>query len=129
MPMTPDRSLSEVLQDIVHSLQDIVRAEVRLAKVELKADARDVAVSGIWLVAGAACAVLALSFGLWSAVFALAEVMPLWGATLVVAAALAAIGVVMVSVGRRKARQVRPLPERTIATVKENLEWIKRSGN
>lgn len=127
--MTPARSFSDVLQDIVHSLQEIIRAEVRLAKVEITDDARDLVRSGLWLVAAAACVMLAVGLGLWSAVYVLARAMPMWGATLVVAAVLAMVGAVLANVGLRKARQWRPWPERTIATVKENLEWIKPSSN
>ena len=34
--MTVDRSLSDVLQDLLRNLQEIVRSEVRLAKTELR---------------------------------------------------------------------------------------------
>ena len=34
-----DRSLSEVLQDIIRNLQDIVRSEVRLARKEIGEEA------------------------------------------------------------------------------------------
>jgi hypothetical protein len=121
--------VSDVLHDIIRSLQDIVRAEVRLAKVELKADAQDIVRSGLWLFASAASIIMAVGFLLWTAVYALAEALPAWGATLVVAVALAFIGAALGAVGMRKVRRLRPIPERTIASVKENLEWMKSSTN
>jgi uncharacterized membrane protein YqjE len=126
--MPPDRPLSDVLQDILGSLQEMVRAEVRLAKVELTDDAKSVAVSSVWLVAGAVCGSAALSFGLWSSAYGLGHVMPMWGATLIVALVMAVLATVTAVTGLYKLRQVRPGPERTIATVKENLEWMKRSS-
>ena len=126
--MPPDRPLSDVLQDILGSLQEIIRAEVRLAKVELTDDAKHVAVSSLWLVAGAVCGSAALSFGLWSGAYGLGHVMPMWGATLIVALVMAVVTTVTAVTGLHKLRQVRPGPERTIATVKENLEWMKRSS-
>jgi uncharacterized membrane protein YqjE len=124
--MTPERSLTDVLQDILQHLQEIVRAEFRLAKVEVKNDASDMVRSAVWLVAAGVVALLAVILALWAGVFALAQVMALWAATLVVGGVLALVAGVLFVVGRSKAKQLRPLPERTIATVQENIEWIKR---
>ena len=126
--MPPDRPLSEVLQDILGSLQEMIRAEVRLAKAELTDDAKHVAISSLWVVGGAVCGLAALSFGLWSAAYGLGHVMPMWGATLSVALVLAIVATVSAVTGLRKLRAVRLGPERTIETVKENVEWMKRSS-
>lgn len=125
--MIPPRSVTEVLQDIFKSLQDIVRAEARLAKVELKQDASELARSSAWLGAGLVLAVFALAFALWGGVYGLAQVMPIWGAALTAALVLAVVAWMMVTAGLRKVQQVRPSPERTIETMKENLEWLKPS--
>ena len=53
--MPPDRPLSDVLQDILGSLQEMIRAEVRLAKAELTDDAKHVAISSLWVVGGVVC--------------------------------------------------------------------------
>ena len=125
--MTHDRPLSDVLQDILASLQEMIRAEVRLAKAELTDEAKHVAISSLWVVAGVVSGLAALSFGLWSAAYGLGHVMPMWGATLSVAFALAIVATVSAVTGLRKWRAVRLGPERTIETVKENVEWLKRS--
>jgi hypothetical protein len=53
--------------------------------------------------------------------------MSMWAATLVVAVALAGLASVLLVVGRRRFKRLRPIPERTVETVKENLEWMKPS--
>ena len=126
--MPSDRPLSDVLQDILGSLQEMIRAEVRLAKAELADDAKHVAISSLWVVGGVVCGLTALSFGLWSAAYGLGHVMPMWGATLSVALVLAIVAAVSAVTGLRKLREVRLGPERTIETVKENVEWLKRSS-
>ena len=125
--MTPNRPLSDVLQDILKNLQELIRSEFKLAKTEVAQDTKAAAFSAVWLVAGAVCGLTAWAFLLWTAAFALAQVVPLWLATLLVAGAMAAAAAVLVMVGRRKIRHLQPVPDRTLASVKENLQWIRPS--
>ena len=55
--MAEERSVSDVLQDILRNLQDMVRSEIRLAKVEIREEGRRAVSSGIWIGAGAVAAV------------------------------------------------------------------------
>jgi hypothetical protein len=122
-----DRAVSEVVQDILDNVQRLLRAEVRLAKAEVRNDAKQVAVSGVWLMAGVVVAASAWMLTLWSAVFALANAMPLWAATLVSGLVLGAAAGALVTIGWRRVAQLQPFPERTAASMKENLEWLKQS--
>ena len=89
--MTVDRSVSDVLQDILRNFQEIVRSEVRLAKVEIRADARQAAASGLWLALGIVGALSAWMFLLWTAAFALATMMSMWAATLLITIVLGGV--------------------------------------
>jgi uncharacterized membrane protein YqjE len=120
-----ERSVSDVLQDIVRNLQDMVRSEIRLAKVEIREEARRAISSGIWIAVGTVGAVSAWIFLLWTLAYALATRMPMWAATLVVAVVMAAAAAVLIMVGIRSAKRIQPIPERTVESVKENLEWMK----
>jgi hypothetical protein len=121
-----DRSISDVLQDILRNVQDILRSEVRLAKAEIRHEATQAASSALWLTFGVVGVVSAWMFLLWTAAYALAAVMPMWAATLVLAAVMAAIGGVLVATGLRRFSHVTPMPERTIDSLKENFEWMKQ---
>ena len=125
--MADQRPLSEVLQDILRNLQELIRAEIRLARAEVGQDARDAATAGAWAVAGAVTAVGACGFLLWAAAYGLALVMPMWAAMLVMAAATGLVAAGLLTFGLRRFRRLRPLPERTVESLKENLEWIKQS--
>ena len=37
------------------------------------------------------------------------------------------IAAVLLAVGVRQARQIQPIPERTMETLRENVEWMKHS--
>jgi hypothetical protein len=66
MPYTSDRSISSVLGDIVQNIQDIVRAEIRLAKTEIGEQAQKAKVAGLVLGKGATCGFLAVPFAVLS---------------------------------------------------------------
>ena len=122
-----NRPVSEVLQDILHNLQDLIRSEFRLAKAEVGQDARQAAASAVWMGAGAVCGISAWLFLLWTVAFAVAQSVPMWVATLIVAAAMGVAALVLLAYGRRQIKRLHPMPERTVASLKENLQWIKPS--
>jgi uncharacterized membrane protein YqjE len=121
-----DRSLSHVLQDIVRNVQDIIRSEVRLAKTELREEAAKAKNSTLLLGAGAVGAIFALFFLLLTIVYALALVMPSWGAALVVGAALTVVAIVLLRVGLKQFQRIHPTPEHTVESIKENVQWAKQ---
>lgn len=123
---TPDRSITEVLQDILNNVQNIIRAEVILAKSEVMDEIAKVKAAAPLLIVGGATALLATLFLIWTIVYLLALVLPLWAAALIVTAVLAAVGSATLSSGIKQLRRVDPKPERTIATVKENVQWAKQ---
>ena len=125
--MTDDRAVSEVVQEILDDVQELLHAEVRLAKAEVRQDAGQAVVSGVWLTAGVVAAGSAWMLTLWVVVFALANAMPLWAATLTSGLVLGAAAGALAAFGWVRLKRLQPLLERSAASVKENLEWLKQS--
>lgn len=123
--MNQERAFSDVLQDILRNLQEIIRSEVRLARAEIRDDAKQAAASAVWLVAGAIGALSAWAFLLWTVAFALSTQMSMWMATLLVAVVMACAAAVLIPAGLRRMKRINPMPERTIASIKENVEWLR----
>jgi len=123
MGVPADRSIADVLGDIVDNLQEIIRAEVRLAKAELREEAARAKRGVVFLAAAALLGTMALGFFLLAAVYGLATVMPPWSAALIVAAAVAVIAAIMVSIGLKGFKDL-GLPK-TAATIQENVQWAK----
>lgn len=123
-----ERSITDVLQDIVGNVQDIVRSEVRLAKSEMVVELTKVKTAAPMLIVGSVASLLAALFLTWTIVYALAFVVPMWAAALIVAALLAIVGGMTATAGLKILKRVNP-PERTIASVKENLQWAKQQVN
>jgi len=121
-----DRSFSDLLQDIIRNVQEIVRSEVRLAKTEIREEAAKTKASMLLLGAGAVTGLFAILFLLLMIVSALALVMPNWAAALVVGAALAVAAGVMLAGGVKSFQRIHPTPDRTVETIKENIQWAKQ---
>lgn len=123
---TNDRSIAEVLQDIFRNLQEIIRSEVRLAKTEVREEIGKAKSTGLLVGAGAVCGVFATFFLLLTVVCALAIVLPYWAASLIVAVLLATIAGIVLSAGLKQFKQVNPVPDKTVESMKENVEWAKQ---
>jgi uncharacterized membrane protein YqjE len=126
------RTVSDVLQDIVGNIQEIGRSEFRLAKVEVKEKAQAAAKPMVTMAIGAAVGFYALGFLLLAAVFALTIVVAWWAASLIVGVLLAIGAAIFLSMGQARLKQINPTPEKTVRTVKENVQWTKermRSSN
>jgi hypothetical protein len=121
---TDPRAFSTILSDIAQNLQDMVRAELRLAKAEIGEEVAHAKTAGIQIGAGSCCAVFATLFLLLSAFFALSTVVPNWLASLLVAAPLAVVAAVLGYLGRERLRNIQPLAEHTMENIKENVQWV-----
>jgi uncharacterized membrane protein YqjE len=118
-----ERSMAAVLQDIVDNVQQIVGAEVRLARIEVRQEVEKATRSVALLSVGGTIAALALALVLLACVYALSMVVAPWGAALIVAGAAGAIGGVLMAAGMKQMRRVVVAPPKTVATMKENLQW------
>jgi uncharacterized membrane protein YqjE len=119
------RSMAELLQNIIADVQEIVRSEFRLAKAEVQEETAKVARSGIPLLAGLLLGLYALGFILLAAVHALSTVVDAWLAALIVGFGVAVTSAILISIGRNRLKGVKVVPEKTIGTVKENVQWAK----
>jgi Putative Actinobacterial Holin-X, holin superfamily III len=125
MPRNEDRSVSDVLQDILGNLQDIVRSEVHLAKAEFKTEASHAARAAKPLIAGAVLSLYAGGLLLLALVYGLTLVLPPWMAALSVGVPVMLLAAILIGMGRARLRDVNPRPEKTIETMKENVQWLK----
>jgi hypothetical protein len=120
-----ETSVGELIGNISDDLSRLFRQEVELAKAELKQEASKAGrAAGMLGGAGFAgyLAVVLLSFAL---VFGLANVMDAGWAALIVAVLWAIVGAVLYAGGRKKLKDVDPMPRRTVDTIKEDAQWMK----
>jgi uncharacterized membrane protein YqjE len=117
------RTVPEVLQDIVGNIQEIIRSEFRLGTAEIKEEAAMAAKPVATVGAGIIFGVYALGFLFLAIVYALSAVVAPWIAALIVTGVAALLAAVLVASGRGQLKRVKVVPKKTIATVKENVQW------
>jgi uncharacterized membrane protein YqjE len=124
MSVRDPRSVPDVVRDIVANLQEIVRSEFRLAKIEVKEEARKAARAGTMFAIGLILALYAAGFVFLAAVHALSLVVPGWLASVIVGVALGLIAMGMVLAGKKRIAAVKA-PEKTMESMRENVQWAK----
>jgi len=118
-PDVEGTSVGQLIGEVTKDLSVLMRQELELAKVEVKAEAKKAGQgAGMFGAAGFAgyMVLLFLSFALW---WALANVMDIGLAALIVAVVWAVIGAVAYAMGKKKFQQVNPKPERTVETLQQ----------
>ena len=119
------RSVPEVLQDIVGNLQEIIRSEFRLAKTELKEEASKAAKPAATFGAGLVFGFYGVGFLLLASVYGLSMIMAGWLAALIVGAVLAVVAIGLISSSSKKLKRVNPTPNKTMRSIEENVQWAK----
>ena len=121
-----ERPIGEVAKSLTSDLSLLLRQEIDLAKAEMAEKGRTAA-PGLGMFGGAGivglCAAGALTAFL---ILVLSTFLPDWAAALVVGAVLATVAYVLVQQGNERVADAgAPVPEQTIETMKEDVEWAK----
>ena len=122
-----EASLGELFGEMSSNLSALIRKEMELARVELKAEARQAGKAGGMLGAAAFVgylAVLIVSFALaWGINDAFNNAG--WLGFVIVGLLYGAVAAVLFEQGRDKLKEINPVPEQTVATLKEDAQWMK----
>jgi tetrahydromethanopterin S-methyltransferase subunit G len=123
---SPDRSLGDLFSDLSRDITTLVRQEINLARTELGQTAskvgRDIgflAVGGLVIYAGflgilAAIVIILGTIGL-----------PWWLSALIVGLIVAGVGYFLVRRGLDALKKENLAPQKTLETLKEDVEWAK----
>ena len=125
-----DRSTAELVKRLSQQASALVRQEIQLAKTEAREKTIE-ASTGVGALAAAALAgILALGALTAFLVIALDGAMPTWAAALCVTAIWAVVAAVLALYGRQQLREMdTPVPEKTLETLKEDLQWLRHPTN
>ncbi len=125
---TDDRSIGELIGELANESAVLVKQEVALAKKEVREEVRVAGRNVGYAVAGGAVAYV----GLIAIVIALGVLLgellgdAEWLGLLIVGLVVALIGYVLLKKGLDKLKAMDPAPERTLRTLKEDKEWLKK---
>ena len=124
-PIDPDLSLGELFGRLGSDLGDLLSSQVELARTELRSEAREVGQTAGAFGAAALLGYLALTLACFAAAWGLAEVMPEGFAFLIVAVVVGIVAAVLAMRGRKKLEEAREVAPKTVATLKEDVEWTR----
>jgi hypothetical protein len=121
-----DRPVPELLRQLSDQTTTLVRQEIELAKAEMAEKGRTAA-PGLGMFGGAGVAGLCAAGALTAfLVLVLSLFLPEWAAALIVGAVLASATYLLARQGKERVSHAgKPVPEQTIETVKEDVEWAK----
>lgn len=119
------RSASELVKNVVGNVQEIIRSEVRLAKTEVTEEARKAGGAIMFFAAAGILALQGLFFALFSVMLVLSRLIAGWAASLIVMVLVLAVAGILFLIGRKRMRLVSAKPQKTIESVKENVEWFR----
>jgi hypothetical protein len=118
--------MGELFKELSDDLSTLVRQELRLAQAEMTEKGKKAGI-GVGMLGGAAVACLLMLGSLTAClIVALALALSAWAAALVVTALWGVIAGVLVLQGRARLEEMgKPVPEKTVETVKEDVQWLK----
>jgi uncharacterized membrane protein YqjE len=121
-----EHGTGELVKLLSSQVSALVRQEAELAKVEMAEKGKRAGV-GAGLFGGAGVAALLMLGSLTAClILALSLAIPAWAAALIVSLLWGVIAGALALQGRNKLQEMgTPAPEKTIETVKEDVQWLK----
>jgi hypothetical protein len=121
----PERSAGAIVNDVMRDVGEVVRGEVRLAKAEMSEKVSQAGKAGGFFGGAVLCGVIGFAALAFAAIAALTMVVPTWASALIVGVFLLGVAGAAFAIGRSKLKEVTPVPERTVQTIKDDVEWAK----
>jgi len=132
-----ETTLTALVKGIVNDIGDLIKQQFQFARAEVKQDLRQTGEASRLLVAGVGMAFLSLLVltlmlvhllhWLTSPPEADPAALPLWACHALVGLFILAVGGSLVYAGKKKFDAFNPLPDETVQTMKENLQWMTNS--
>jgi uncharacterized membrane protein YqjE len=121
-----DHSIGELVKELATETSTLVRQELDLAKAEMAERGKRAGKGAGMLGAGAVVGLLALGALTACLIAALDNAVATWLAALIVTVVYLAVAGVLFTNGRKQIREATPpVPEQTIDSVKEDVQWAK----
>lgn len=121
-----DQSIAETLRTTIDDLQELIRAEIALARAEVRGEVARLRSGALALAVAAVSALIAAVLLLTAFAWAIpaAFAWPVWTGFAIVGTLVALIAVMTGLVGRTRLMGERHMP-RTVDTMKETLRWMR----
>jgi uncharacterized membrane protein YqjE len=130
IPLDRTRSFGDLLRELAHGSADLLRDEVKLARMELTDVAANVGRGAAFVALGGVVLLLGgLSFAAGLVLLAGDQWLPddrYWLAALGITVITGALAGWLVKRGRARLSSSQLMPDQTVQTLREDTEWLKR---
>jgi hypothetical protein len=120
-----ERKLGELFADLSRDFSTLMRQEMELAKAELREEASKAGRAGGMLGAAAVAGLLTLFLLAWAAAWGLSEIVPEGVAFLIVGVVVGIVALSLFLAGKKQLANIRAVPDETVETLKEDVQWAK----
>jgi hypothetical protein len=125
-PRLREQSMGELFKQLSDDMSTLVRQELKLAQAEMTAKGKKAGIGVGMFGAAGIVGMLALLTLTTCLVAALATGMDVWLAALIVTVVYAAVAGGLALIGKQRVSEATPpVPEQTIDSVKEDVQWAK----
>lgn len=124
--MREERSLGALFAELSQETSTLIRQEMQLAKAEVSQKLSKAGKNIAILAAGGVIAYVGFLALTAALILGLAEFMDVWLAALLVGVIMAVVGYIIAQRGLSELKEMTPVPERTIESVKEDVRWLKQ---
>lgn len=121
-------SFASLLSDVLNDIRDLFRHEVNLAKVEVKQEIANAKAAAIKIGVALVALLMAMLFLLTALARGVSDLfnIPVWAGFASVGVLLGIVGGVLLALARSNVAAAGTGTPRTVRTMKENVEWVKR---
>lgn len=122
-------TMTELVSGIVGDAQDLIKQQFALVKREIRDDLHKTKEGMLSLVVGGAILAVGGILLCLMAVHLLhwaAPALPLWSCYAIVGGVLTLVGAITFACGYRNLKSLNPLPDESVAVLKENVQWIAK---
>ena len=124
-PDPSDRSIKEIVDVLRPQVQELVAKQTELARTELVPVGKRAGLAAGLLAAAAVFMLVFLIFLSLTGVYLINLFLPIWLAALTVSVILVVVGGILAAAGASILRKLDPKPHKTIATLQQNVNWLK----
>jgi uncharacterized integral membrane protein len=124
-PDPSDRSIKEIIDVLRPQVQELVAKQTELARTELVPVGKRAGLAAGLLAAAAVFMLVFLIFLSLTGVYVLSTFLAPWLAALIVSVILLVVGGILAAAGASILRRLDPKPHKTIATLQQNVNWLK----
>jgi len=119
-------SVTTLVTGIIHDAQRLIEQQLNLFRQEVREDLRKTKEASYFLGVGLAVCFLATLLVMLMVPLLLSwlwPTLPLWGSFGIVGGVLAVVGAALVFTAVRQFESFNPLPDQTVAALRENVQW------